>query len=237
MTRRLTPAGILVIALAGLVAGGCSAPVGAVFQAMLDPLGAPASPMEAVAEVPEAISSAGGETWWPHPDGYAMTLPPGWSGAALDDAQLSQLVDAVSLASPDLAQRIEGVLDATNSRVSAVAGDPGAIDDLPPLLIVLAEPTEDQQAHAVKSLVKDQISSLPGLSGGPFRDDVTLPTARGVRFDFSLEDPDLGSIQVRSYLFRFGADAYLVCFVASEDDFEDAEAIFEAIAASLRFGV
>ena len=66
---------------------------------------------------------------------------------------------------------------------------------------------------------------------------MTLPTARGVRFDFSLEDPDLGAIQVRSYLFRFGGDAYLVCFVASEDGFEDAEAIFEAIAASLRFGV
>ncbi len=146
-------------------------------------------------------------------------------------------IDAVSVVSPDLALRIEEVLDATNSRVSAVAGDPSAADSLPPLLIVLAEPTEDQQAHAVKSLVKDQISDLPGLSGGPFRDDVTLPTARGVRFDFSLEDPDLGAIQVRSYLFRFGADAYLVCFVASEDGFEAAEAIFEAIAASLRFGV
>jgi hypothetical protein len=237
MTRRPTPGGILVVALAGLIAGGCSAPAGAVFEALLGPLEAPASPTEVVVELPGAITGAGGETWWPHPDGYAMQLPPGWSGAALDDAKASQLVDAVSQVSPDLALRIEEVLDTTNSRVSAVAGDPSAAEELPPLLIVLAEPTEDQQAHAVKSLVKDQISDLPGLSGGPFRDDVTLPTARGVRFDFSLEDPDLGAIQVRSYLFRFGGDAYLVCFVASEDGFEDAEAIFEAIAASLRFGV
>lgn len=237
MTSRTTPVGILVVALVGLIAGGCSAPTGAVFEALLDPFGAPASPSGAAVEIPDAIAGTGEPTWWPHPDGYAMVLPSGWSGAAVDDAQTSELVDAVSVSSPDLALRIEDVLDATNSRVSAVAGDPSALGDLPPLLIVLAQPTDDQQAHAVKSLVKDQISGLPGLSGGPFRDDVTLPTARGVRFDFSLEDPDLGAIQVRSYLFRFGGDAYLVCFVASQEGFEDAEAIFEAIAASLRFGV
>jgi hypothetical protein len=237
MTSRTTPVGILVAALVGLIAGGCSAPAGAVFEALLDPFGAPASPSGAVVEVPDAITGNGEPTWWPHPDGYAMVLPSGWSGAAVDDAQTSELVDAVSLVSPDLGLRIEEVLDTTNARVSAVAGDPSSVEELPPLLIVLAEPTDDQQAHAVKSLVKDQIAGLPGLSGGPFRDDVTLPTARGVRFDFSLEDPDLGAIQVRSYLFRFGGDAYLVCFVASQEGFEDAEVIFEAIAASLRFGV
>jgi hypothetical protein len=105
------------------------------------------------------------------------------------------------------------------------------------ILLVLAQPTEDRQAHAVKTLVKEQIASLPGLSAGPYRDDVTLPTAKGVRFDYSIDDPDLGILQVRSYLFRFGSDAYLVSFVALEEDFEAAEAIFEAIAASLRFGV
>jgi hypothetical protein len=64
-----------------------------------------------------------------------------------------------------------------------------------------------------------------------------LPTAKGVRFDFSVLDPDLGALQVRSYLFRFGGEAYLVCFIAAQDQFESAEPIFEVIAASLRFGV
>jgi hypothetical protein len=237
MTSRTTPVGVLVVALAGLIAGGCSAPTTAVFEALLDPFGAPASPSEAVAGIVEAVQGSGEATWWPHPDGYAMVLPPGWSGAAVDDAQSSELVDALSADSPELATRIDDVLDTTNSRVSAIAGDLDAVSDLAPLLVVLAQPTDDRQAHAVKSLVKEQISSLPGLSGGPFRDDVTLPTAKGVRFDFSLEDPDLGPLQVRAYLFRFGGDAYLVCMVAPVEDFEDAEAIFEAIAASLRFGV
>jgi hypothetical protein len=166
-----------------------------------------------------------------------MVLPPGWSGAAIGDAQVAGLLDALSAESPDLASRVKDVLDATNARVSAVAADPRAPGNIAPLLIVLAQPTQDRQAHALKATVKEQIAGLPGLSGGPFRDDVNLPMVKGARFDFSLQDPDLGSLQVRSYLFRFGEDAYLVCFVAPSADFEDAEPIFDAIAASLRFGV
>ena len=51
-------------------------------------------------------------------------------------------------------------------------------------------------------------------------------------------DPDLGALRVYSYLFRFGSQAYLVNFIASQDVFDDdVEAVFEAIAESLRFGV
>lgn len=237
MTSRTTPVGVFVVALAGLIAGGCSASTGAVFEALLDPFGAPPSPSEAVVDVPAVVDGSGEATWWPHPDGYAMVLPAGWSGAAVDDAQVGQLVDALAVERPGLADRIESVLESTGSRVSALAADPTVTEDVAPLLLVLAQPTEDQQAHAVKSAVKEQIASLPGLDGGPFRDDVTLPSAKGVRFDFSLVDPDLGALQVRSYLFRFGGEAYLVCFIASLEDFEAAEPIFEAIASSLRFGV
>jgi hypothetical protein len=236
MTSRTTPVGVLVVAIAGLIAGGCSASTSAVFEALLDPFGAPPSPSAAV-EVADAVEGSGDVTWWPHPDGYAMVLPPGWSGAAVDDSQVDQIVGALAVESPELADRIETVLDATDSRVSAVAADPNSTEALTPLLVVLAQPTDDQPAHAVKSRVKEQIAGLPGLSGGPFRDDVMLPTAKGVRFDFSVLDPDLGALQVRSYLFRFGGEAYLVCFIAAQDQFESAEPIFEVIAASLRFGV
>lgn len=237
MTSLTTPVGILVVALASLIAVGCSAQTRAVFEALLDPAAVPASPSEAVVASPDVVDDIGSATWWPHPDGYAMVLPAGWSGIALDEAQASQLMDAVAVVNPALAERIETVLSATNSRVSAIAAVPGLDVDIAPILLILAQPTEDMQAHALKSLVKEQIDSLPGLSGGPFRDDVTLPTATGVRFDFSIDDPDLGALQVRSYLFRFGSDAYLVSFVAPAEGFEDAEAIFEAIAMSLRFGV
>jgi hypothetical protein len=237
MTSRTTPVGVLVVALAGLIAGGCSAPTAAMFEALLDPFGASPSPSGTMTETADTVTGSSASTWWPHPDGYAMLLPPGWSGAAVDDDALSGIVDALASETPGLATRIEDVLDATNSRVSAVAGDPEALQTIAPLLVVLAQPTEDRQAHAVKSQVKEQITSLPGITAGPFRDDVTLPTAKGVRFDFSLEDPDLGNLQVRAYLFRFGEDAYLVCFVAPAQTFEDAIPIFDAIADSLRFGV
>ena len=158
----------------------------------------------------------------------------GWPSTA---ARSDELLDVVADVSPALATRILEVLDATDSRISAVAADPDAGSALVPLLVVIAQPTHERPAHAVKSLVKEQISGLPGLTAGPFRNDVPLPYAKGVRYEFSLDDPDLGELMVRAYLFRFGSDAYLVTFVASADGFDAAEAVFEAIAQSLRFGV
>jgi len=238
MTSRTTPVGALVVALASLIALGCSAQTSAVFDALLDPAGAPASDVEAVAPSPEAVDSTAGATLWPHPDGYAMVLPSGWSGIVVDEAQASQLVEALSVTYPALGERIRTVLASTGSRIIAIAiAVDGASDQGSPVLLVLAQPTRDQQAHALKTLVKDQIAALPGLIAGPYRDDATLPSAKGVRFDYSISDPDLGVLQVRSYLFRFGSDAYLVSFVAPEAAFETVEPIFEAIAASLRFGV
>jgi hypothetical protein len=238
MTRR-TPVGILVVALASLSAVGCSAQTSAVFQAMLAPAIEPVAPVEPVEPAPPSAAVVGVpvETWWPHPDGYAMVLPAGWSGVALDETQAGQLVDAVVATDADLAARIDGILESTDSRISAIAAETAVAQDLGPLVIVLAQPTQDRGAHAVKSLVKEQIAGLPGLSGGPFRDDVTLPYASGVQFEFTIDDPALGALQVRALLFRFGSDAYLVSFVAPVAEFESVEAIFEAIAASLRFGV
>jgi len=236
MTSRTSPVGGLIVALAGLLAVGCSAQTSAVFDALLDA-------RSVAADAPGSDTASGSPsedratTWWPHPEGYAMTLPAGWAGLAVDGGSESQLLKALADSSPALADRVAGVLAATDSRISAVAADPSAGTALVPLLVVIAQPTHERPAHAVKSLVKEQISELPGLTAGPFRNDVLLPNAKGVRYEFGLQDPDLGQLMVRAYLFRFGSDAYLVTFVASADSFDAAEAVFEAIAQSLRFGV
>jgi hypothetical protein len=236
MTRR-TPVGFLVVALLSLSAFGCSAQTSAVFQSMFAPVVAPVDPAAPLASPGDLQAALPEATWWPHPDGYAMVLPAGWSGVAVDDSRARELVAAVFATDAELAGRIGGVLDSTGTRISAIAAQANAGDVLGPLVVVLAQPTQDRGAHAVKSLVKEQIASLPGLADGPFRDDVTLPSANGVQFEFTIADPALGALQVRALLFRFGSDAYLVSFVAPESEFEAAEAIFEAIAASLRFGV
>jgi hypothetical protein len=236
MTSRMSPVGGLIIALAGLLGVGCSAQTSAVFDALLDARGVSATGSQPDAST-GSPADASSTTWWPHPEGYAMDLPAGWSGMAVDGGAEDELLDIVADSSPELATRILGVLDATDSRISAVAADPDRGSALVPMLLVIAQPTHERPAHAVKSLVKEQISGLPGLTAGPFRNDVPLPYAKGVRYEFSLDDPDLGELMVRAYLFRFGSDAYLVTFVASADGFDAAEAVFEAIAQSLRFGV
>jgi hypothetical protein len=235
MTSRTTPVGAFVVALAGLIVAGCSAQTGAVFEALLAEEAAPRSASEAAPD--SADAGAGDVLWWPHPDGYAMVLPEGWSGVAVDAADETRVLEALEDASPALAGRVDDVLDGTDSRISAIAADGQATGPSAPILVVLAQPTGGQPAHAVKSRVKEQISGLPGLSAGPFRNDVLLPNAKAVRFDFNLDDPDLGLLMVRAYLFRFGSDVYLVTFAAPAEQFDAVEAVFEAIAQSLRFGV
>jgi hypothetical protein len=237
MTSRTTPVGILVLALASLIAVGCSAPTSAVFQALVDPAGAPLSSPEADTAADPAAESSESAMWWPHPDGYAMVLPAGWSGVAVEPADTARLIDAIDAGMPGLASRMGDVLDRSEARVSAIAADPDAQGDVTPVLVVLAQPTEGKRAHAIKTRVREQINAVPGLSGLISPHDVTLPTAKGVRYDYTIDDPDLGELRVRSYLFRFGRQAYLVNFIAPEAGADEAEAIFDAIADSLRFGV
>lgn len=237
MMSRKTPVGILVLALAGLIAVGCSAPTSALFQALLDPAAIPVSSPEVSATDPAAVGSDA-ETWWPHPDGYAMELPAGWSSMAVASDRTGELVATVALSLPGLADRIGDVIDGSKVRVSAIAAGPVIEGESVLVLVVLAQPTEGRRAREVKAHVRDQIISLPGLTSQPVSPhDVVLSTAEGVRFDYAVDDPDLGELRVRSYLFRFGRQAYLVNFVAAADVAEEAEAIFDQIADSLRFGV
>lgn len=237
MTSRTTPVGVVVLVLASLIVVGCSAQTSAVFEALVDPARAPASPAEG--DTDGAVPPEGGDepVWWPHPDGYAMTLPAGWSGVAVSRPQADRLIDAVAATHDGAAERIRVVLADTRSRVSAVAADTTAPQTLAPLLLVVAQPTEGRRAHGVKTRVQEQISELPGIQGVPARTDVRLPAGSGVKFEYLIIDADLGAIRVSSYLFRFGSQAYLVSFVAAAGEFDEAEPIFEAIAASLRFGV
>lgn len=236
MTSRTTPVGILVVALAGLFAIGCSAQTSAVFESLLDSGRAPASSSAGATGGGTASGSASETTWWPHPDGYVMDLPPGWFGVGVDGSQTSRLIDAVGTSMPGLAERMTSVLGTTTSRLSAIAGDPSAAEH-GPMLLVLVQPGGGRRNHEMKLHVKKQIGRLPGLAAAPFLKDAGLPWTRGWRYDYSIDDPDLGALRVRSYLVRYDTDAYLFTFVAPEHSADDADALFDAIAESLRVGI
>ncbi len=235
MTSRTTPVGILVLALAGLIAVGCSAPTAAVFQALVDPSGTAVSspeadPADGVADGSEA------STWWQHPSGYEMVLPAGWSGVAVDPDQTDEVISAVDDANAGLGERIDEVIGGRDVHVSAIAARGVIEGKVAPVLLVLAEPVAGRKNHAIKDDVYARISDLPGLSGGLAPHDVRLPKARGVRYDYMISDPALGEIRVRSYLFRFGKTVYLVNFVASADLADAAAPDFDSIQDSLQFG-
>jgi hypothetical protein len=237
MTRR-TPVGILVIALAGLIAVGCSAPTTAVFQALLDPAGTSAPAPETEAPAGTVAPSTDDERWYHPADGYEMDLPEGWSGAALTRDQTDEVMDSMMAAMPPgVAASVAEVHALSGFRISGIAGDAGNESELAPVLIVLAEPRSGRTKRELRIYVRDRIAGLPGLAGGVVpHTDVPLPT-EGVRFDYRIEDPDLGALRVRSYLFRFGSQAYLMNFVAPDSGADAADALFDEIVTSVRFGV
>jgi hypothetical protein len=235
MTSRTTPVGLLVVALAGFIAVGCTAPTSAVFQALLDPSATATSAPEA--EPADSAADGGGvSTWWQHPSGYEMVLPAGWSGVAVDPDQTDELIVAVDAANVGLGDRITEVIGDSEIHVSAIAVNGVVEGKVAPILLVLAEPVAGRKNHVIKDDVYARLSGLPGLSGGLAPHDVRLPKAKGVRYDYTVSDPTLGEIRVRSYLFRWGKTVYLVNFVAAADLADGAAPDFDSIQDSLQFG-
>jgi hypothetical protein len=231
MTRR-SPSSAVILALTALLAVGCSGQTGAVFLALLD------SPSTVTGEgSSDGATASGSPTWWAHSHGYAMSLPAGWVALDLEGSSAEQLLSALDDDHPGAAQRAREVLSSTGSRGSMLAVDLGADRDLPPLMLVLAEDAAGIRPRQIKVLVEDQVASLPGLRAHPVRTDERRNDAGSVRFDYTIDDPDLGSLRVRSSLYRYGGQAYLVSFIAPESAFDAARSDFEIIIASLRFGI
>ncbi|MEX1295297.1 MAG: hypothetical protein AB1Z67_03905 [Candidatus Limnocylindrales bacterium] len=175
-------------------------------------------------------------TWWQHPDGYEMVLPAGWTGIAVDAQESSEIIDAIGAANPGLGDRIDQVLADTDLRVSAIATGAVVEGKVAPLLLVLAEPRSGRKWYVVKEDTNQRLAGLPGLRGDFSPHQYQLPSAEGVRYDFTIVDDDLGEIRVRSWLFKWGRSAYLVNFVVSADLADGAETDFDAIQDSLQFG-
>jgi hypothetical protein len=222
---------VVILALSALLTAGCSGQTGAVFQALLDG--------------PQAVSGDGGSdtgpsgspTWWAHPHGYAMSLPAGWAAIDIEPSSVDQLLAALAAEFPGAAERVRESLALTGARGSMIAVDLGTERDVPPLMIVVAEDAAGIPPRQLKVLVADQLAGLPGLRDAPTRTDERRNRAGSVRFDYTIDDPELGALRVRSSLYRYGGQAYVVSFLAPESLFDAARTDFDLIAASLRFGI
>ena len=233
MTRR-SPVGVVLLVLAGLIVTGCSAQTGAVFQALLDSpptASGEASPGEPGAAVSDA------PTWWAHPHGYAMSLPAGWVAIDLDGGTTEELLSALGATLPGVEERVRGVLAATGAQGSMLAVDLASDREVPAMMLVLSQENDGIRPRQLKALVEEQVGSLPGLRGTPLRTDERRNETGSVRFDYAIDDPDLGALRIRSSLYRFGGQAYVVSYIAQESGLDEARSDFEAIAASLRFGI
>jgi hypothetical protein len=133
--------------------------------------------------------------------------------------------------------RIGEVVATTGARASMLAVDLGWGGEVPPLMLVVAKASDGMRPRQLKTHVADELAALPGIRAAPVRTDERLNDTATVRFDYAIDDPDLGALRVRTSLFRFGGQAYLVSFVALETEAGEARTDFDRIATSLRFGI
>jgi hypothetical protein len=240
MEQLRRPLALAVLALMAGVVAGCSSPAGAALRAIVaapDETATPASTAAAATQAPGATDDPDATTWFTHRAGYAMAVPPGWLATAMTSAQVDLVADALLESHPELAHAVREALEASGLRVSMLGIDLSSVAVVPPLVVVLSQPTDGMRLGQVAGRLGEAIATLPGLDGPPARSEAPGPTGVAIRFDFRLEHEGIGAVLVRCQVFRFAGSAYVVAVAASEPQFQAASPTFEAILSSLRFGV
>lgn len=239
MKRSWDPVRLGVALLAMSVLAGCSSGAGAILDTLLAapvPTASPGTepgPADSTAS-PSAVRHG---VWFSHRDGYAMQLPPGWVAAAVDPADMELALGAIGLTDPGLAPLVRDFLETNSLRVSMLAADLSLGAEVPPLIVVLSQPSRGMRAGQVAARAGEAIARLPLLTGSVTRSEEALPTGDFVRFDFRLEHAVTGPLLVRCHVMRFGGSAFLVALAAPPPLFESASSSFALILQSLRFGV
>lgn len=239
MASRTSPLAIpsaLALALASIVAAGCSSSAGALLAGMAG--GAEAAVLAPGSSSPFAASTdAATGALFTHRAGYAMELPATWIAGDISPAELDQLLVAVESDDVDLGRDMREQLADAGVRVSMVGADPTSDAPVPPLVTVLSLPTQGLRPGQVTARIGEILAALPGLDGEVARSEDPLPTGDTIRFDLRLESEATGPVVVRCHLLRFGGHAYIVAVASSESMAGEMAPVFDAILESLRFGV
>jgi hypothetical protein len=171
------------------------------------------------------------------PDGYSLTLPGGWTATALGPNDVEPLLSLLGASNPDLGNLVRNILNLTHARASMVGGnlrDTSAA--VPPNVTVLIQPSGGLPLDFVGPIVQQLVKQIPGVTGNPTRDKVSLPSGDAIRMDYQVQ-PDGGGalIGLRTYVIVRGSQTFLFTFTASADHVADQGPTFDQIIGSLQF--
>jgi hypothetical protein len=172
-------------------------------------------------------------------DGYAMTIPAGWTATAVGPDDIGLLLSVLGASNPDLANLVRSILDLTHARASMVGGDlRDASAKVPPNVTVLIQSSGGLPLELVGTVVEQLVNRVPGITGSAAKAKVNLPSGDAIRLDYQVQPSGGGGlISLRTFVILNGSQAFLVTFTAASDRFSDQQPIFDEMVNSLRFGV
>lgn len=170
-------------------------------------------------------------------DGYSLTVPVGWAAADVSNVDGLAVAAAVAALDPSLGSILQVALDSTGARLSLVSANQAAVATGGPApgVVVATMRTRGMPKDAARAAVEGLLASAP-LVGEVLHSVETHPAGDAHRYDAVLAG-DTVTLRLQAYVFRIGGDSFLVAAVAPEDLFASAQADFDLIVRSLRFGV
>jgi hypothetical protein len=171
-------------------------------------------------------------------DGYAMTIPAGWTAARVSPDETGLVLDLLGRSDPVLGDLARSAIEQAGAWVSMVGGDLSANTDgqVPPGVVVLVLPSVGTSDDATEELVLTLIEAV-AVDGGPARKVVGTPAGDAHRFQFSVTGDLVGPVTIRAFLYSEGSDAVVVAFASAAATWSQVDDVFSSMIRSLRFGV
>jgi hypothetical protein len=197
-------------------------------------LAAPASPDPGELSSPGAVSTP---AFFSSNDGYAMTIPAGWTAARVSPEETSLALDLLGATDPALGALARSAVEQAGAWVSMVGGDLSVADGgMPPGVVVLVLPTVGTSDDATEVLVDGLINNAP-LDGRPLHKVIGTPAGDAHRWQFTVTGDAVGSVTIRAFLFSDGPDAVVVAFASPAASWGELDEVFVSMIRSLHFGV
>ncbi|MEA2622874.1 MAG: hypothetical protein QOH61_1784 [Chloroflexota bacterium] len=176
------------------------------------------------------------------PDGYAMTLPGGWTSSSMEAIQEQLLMSVLHSSNAEVADLIDGVLGGTGADISMIGGDIRALSStaVPPNVSVLTEAADGQTLDAASTRIGNLLRTMEGVSGTIHRTTTTLGGGLAYRLDWVLRPATAGTqgaappVSLQTYVATVGSRVAMVTFAATSAMLPGHQAVFDGIRDSFR---
>lgn len=195
------------------------------------------TPLGSVRPVPTAQDGGGWPVYEQPADGFALSLPPGWTALNLDPQTLDRTLEQGLRVNPDLKAMEQSIRQQAAAGVKFLGTEKASGG--PNVNVVKTPVRGEASLDAVGADMVQQFESLPSVEKPVARRRVRLQPGEAERLDFVMPvSPPGGGVKrlaLAAYVLVRGQKMYVVTCTAGVDEAEKYAPTFDRIANSFRF--